>query len=460
MHPRVRCRESPMPDLLTALGVVEAGARLRDGRLTSETLTQSCLSRIEELGSVLNAFITVTADRALEEARDADREIAAGYDRGPLHGIPISLKDLLDQAGVRTTAGSRVLPDHPAERDAVVTARLRAAGAVLVGKTNLHEFAFGTTSEDSAFGPVRHPLDSSRSPGGSSGGSAVAVATGMSLASIGTDTGGSVRIPSAACGLVGLKPGTGEVPTDGVVPLSQSLDHVGPLTRSVADAAALFYVLARGAPRAPVPRRPDSLRLGRLSGYFEAQLESPVRAAYDAAIDRLAGAGVSVEPVSLPHAEEIPAIYLHIVLPEAAAWHAHTLDTCPDRYTPAVRMRLEMGRYLLAEDYLRAQAGRGVIRREVTTALADVDALVLPGLAIQPPVLGKDTCEIDGQPEPVRSLMLRLTQPFNLSGHPAIVLPCGSTAAGLPASLQLVGQHRGTTSLLDVAAGVETALRA
>ena len=341
--------------------------------------------------------------------------------------------------------------------DATVTARLKAAGAVLIGKTNLHEFAFGTTSEDSAFGAVRHPLDDSRSAGGSSGGSAVAVASGMSLASIGTDTGGSVRIPSAVCGLVGLKPVTGEVPTDGVVPLSRTLDHVGPIGRSVADVAAVFNVLTRTSMRPPTPVPASGLTLGRLGGYVEARLEAAVRAAYEQGIEHLRRAGATIVDRELPHADEIAAVYLHIVLPEASAYHAATLERCPERYTPAVRLRLEMGRYVLAEDYLRALAGRDVIRAGVDAALADVDALILPALPIVAPPLGADSVRIEGADEPVRTMMLRLTQPFNLSGHPALVLPVGQSPDGLPVGLQLVANR--TPRLLDVAAGVELALR-
>jgi len=246
--------------------VTELAPLIAAGRLLSEDLTRACLAEIEAHDRALKAFITVLGASAIAQARALDAEIAAGRCRGPLHGIPISLKDLIDQQGVPTTAASRVREGHVAGRDAPVTARLREAGAVLVGKTNLHEFAFGTTSDDTAFGAVRNPHDPSRSPGGSSGGSAVAVVTGMSVASIGTDTGGSIRIPSAACGTVGLKPTWGEVPCDGVVPLSPSLDHVGPLARSVAD-AWLIYLVLRGdstAARWPLPARRsiEGLRLG------------------------------------------------------------------------------------------------------------------------------------------------------------------------------------------------------
>jgi aspartyl-tRNA(Asn)/glutamyl-tRNA(Gln) amidotransferase subunit A len=439
------------------LDIVEAGHQLRAGRLSAEVLVEDCLANIAARNDELRAFITVTADSARAAARQADLELGARVDRGPLHGIPIAVKDLVDQSGTPTTSGSAVPPHAPAA-DAVVVERLRAAGAVLVGKTNLHEFAFGTTSEDSAFGAVRNPLDPSRSAGGSSGGSAAAIASGMALAALGTDTGGSVRIPSAACGLVGLKPGFGEVPVDGVVPLSTTLDHVGPLARTVTDAAALYGVLTRGGPRAL--KAPDLARLtfGRLTGYFEELLEAEVRSAYDAALAALGAAGARIVERTLPHAADVPAIYLHIVLPEAAAYHAATLERCPERYTPNVRLRLEMGRYILAEDYLRALAAQRVIRNEVDQALDGVDALVLPSLAIAAPPLGLDAVDFDRRREPVRAVMLRLTQGFNLSGHPAIALPCGSSRR-LPASLQLVGRHARTWALLDLAASVERRLR-
>jgi aspartyl-tRNA(Asn)/glutamyl-tRNA(Gln) amidotransferase subunit A len=440
-----------------ALDLVTAGRRLRSGELSSVALTESCLAQIAARNDDLHAFITVTSDSALAAAGDADRELRAGHDRGPLHGIPISLKDLIDVAGVPTTAASRVTGNRPAANDAVVTARLKAAGAVLIGKTNLHEFALGTTSEETAFGAVRNPHDVTRSAGGSSGGSAVSVVAGMSIATVGTDTGGSIRIPSAACGLVGFKPAFGEVPCDGVVPLSTTLDHVGPLARTVADAAALYHVLARSAPRSPVIRKPTTLRLGRLRGYFEARLDADVKAGYEAALESLAVAGVAFSDVTLPHAADIAAIYLGILLAEAAAYHAATLEKYPERYSSSVRIRLEMGRYILAEDYLRARRGQDVLRRDIDASLADVDALVLPGMAIVAPILGTETIAIDGTEEPVRAVMLRLTQPFNLSGHPAIVLPCPTTPGALPVSLQLVGTR--SMSLLDVAAGIEALLR-
>src|SRR3954447_17232317 len=241
--------------------IEEFGRQLRAGAITSEQVTEECLRRIDADNPRLNAFILVMADSARQQAREADRELAAGHDRGPLHGAPISIKDLLDIRGVPTTAASRVRDGHVAQRDAPAIAHLRQAGAVFVGKTNLHEFAFGTTNEDSAFGPARNPHDPSRSPGGSSGGSAASLAAGIGLATIGTDTGGSIRIPAAACGVVGLKPTLGEVSTDGVVPLSTTLDHVGPLTTSVADACIVYHaLLGDGVVTPPAPMPLSTLR--------------------------------------------------------------------------------------------------------------------------------------------------------------------------------------------------------
>ena len=325
--------------------LAELSRSLRARTITSEAVTDRCLARIAERDSSINAFITVLADEARAQARAADQEIAAGRYRGPLHGVPISLKDLIDLRGTPTTAASRVRRGHMSARDSVVAARLRTAGAVFVGKTNLHEFALGTTNEDSAYGPVHHPLDHSRSPGGSSGGSAAAILADMCYASIGSDTGGSIRIPSAACGLVGLKPALGEIPTDGVVPLSSTLDHIGPLCRSVEDAAILHQALGGVASPAPIQARERrGLRLAIPRPYFFALLDPDVAARFDESCERLTRAGVVLDDVAIAHAAEIATIYVHLALPEAAACHARTLESQPDDYTPNVRLRLEMGR--------------------------------------------------------------------------------------------------------------------
>jgi aspartyl-tRNA(Asn)/glutamyl-tRNA(Gln) amidotransferase subunit A len=439
--------------------ITELAPLVAAGHVSSEALTRACLKEIDAHDRALNAFVTVLGESAIAQARARDAEIAAGRCRGPLHGIPISLKDLIDQAGVPTTAASRVREGHVASGDAPVTARLRDAGAVLIGKTNLHEFAFGTTSDDSAFGPVRNPHDPSRSPGGSSGGSAVAVVTGMSVASIGTDTGGSIRIPSAACGAVGLKPAWGEVPCAGVVPLCESLDHVGPLARSVADAWLLYLVL-RGQPTSarwplPAPRPTKGLRLGVPRLYFHDVLDDDVRGRFAEALAWLRQAGAQTVDVAVPHASVVPPVYLHTSLAEATAYHADSLAATPERYTKNVRLRLEMGRYVLAEDYVRAQTARSVLRREVDAALEGCDALVLPTLPIPAPPIGVFTIEVAGATQPVRAMMLRLTQLFNLTGHPAISIPMGDTQTGLPCGLQLVGRLDDTEGLLATAAACE-----
>jgi len=441
------------------LTIAEFGRRLRAGETSSLEATEACLQAIDARNGALNAFIAVMADEARARAQQADEELAAGHDRGPLHGVPLSLKDLFDVRGAATTAGSRLRASDVARADASAVVHVRHAGAVIVGKTNLHEFAFGTTSEDSGFGAVRHPLDPRRSPGGSSGGSAVSVAAGMALGTLGTDTGGSIRIPSAACGLVGLKPTIDELATDGVVPLSRTLDHVGPLAQTVTDAWYLYQaLLGRPTARPLSPSPLAGLRVGVPHRYFCELLEPSIRASFDAAVESLQRAGARVSTVDIAHAGDIPAVYLLIVFAEAAAYHASTLEATPDLYTVPVRLRLEMARFVLGEDYLRALAGRDLLRREVDATLSWHDVLVLPTLPIVAPPLGATTLSIDDQPHAVRNLMLRLTQLFNITGHPAVTLPCGTSADGLPIGLQLVGRRHETNVLMHVALGVERTL--
>ncbi len=418
---------------------------------------EASLSSLAEHRSVTNAFIYADAQAARAAARTADEERRHGIDRGPLHGMPISVKDLIDVAGQLTTAASNVRKGQLATRDAKVVERLREAGAVIIGKTNLHEFALGTTSEESAFGAVRNPHDPSRSAGGSSGGSAAAVAAGMGQASIGTDTGGSIRIPAAACGVVGLKPSLGEVPTDGVVPLCPTFDHVGPIARSVEDAAAIWSVLAsRPLPRLDTQESP-TIRLGALGGYFTALLDGEVRAAFESATARLRTPAFTIEARTVAGSERIVETYVNISLPEAAHWHTPTLDTRASDYQPAVRERLLKGRTISAVDYLAARDARDGLRRAVDAAIEGCDALVLPTLPIVAPLLGATDVTMDnGERLPVRAAMLRLTQLFNITGHPAISLPIPSR--GLPVGLQLVGRRDRTEDLLAVAATVSRAV--
>lgn len=425
---------------------------IKHGQASPVALVERCLERIEAHRQG-NAFIQVFAERAIADARHAEAEIGAGRYRGPLHGIPVSVKDLVDVAGTPTTSGSAVPPRQPTV-DAPVVKRLREAGAILLGKTNLHEFAFGTTSDETAFGAVRHPRDPSRSAGGSSGGAAAALVDGMCFGSVGTDTGGSIRIPAAACGIVGLKPGLGELSCDGVVPLSTTLDHVGPMARTVADTTLLFQAM-KGSAVHSVEAAGGRLTFGVPRAYFCDRLDAGVRAAFERAVASLSSAGHAITEVAIAHAAWTPDVYLHIVLPEAKRYHTALLAQHGDLYSPGVRLRLEMGGYVLAEDYVRALGLREVLTRSVDAALDRADALLLPALAIPAPPIGAASVEVDGTALPVRAIMLKLTQLFNITGHPAIALPAGNGPDGLPRGLQLVG-HRGRTErLLEVAAAAE-----
>lgn len=438
--------------------IASASSRLDAGLTTAGELVDASLAAIDAHNGRTNAYVTVHADRARHAARAIDDERRRGVRRGPLHGIPISIKDLIDEAGIVTTAGSRVLVDRLPERDATVVGRLRDAGAIVIGRTNLHEFALGTTSDSSAFGPVRHPHDPGRSAGGSSGGSAAAVATGMGLASVGTDTGGSIRIPAAACGLVGIKPAHGDVPVDGVVPLSSSLDHVGPLAVTVQDAAWMLALLSGRRPWRVREIPASGVRLRRLRGDFEDPVSDEVREAFDRSMRALQAAGAVLTDGTIDGTAHIAAAYTRIVLAEAAAWHARYLDERPGDYTPIVRERLEHGRTVPAVDYLEAQAFRRTLRASVDRALEGVDALVLPTLPIVAPPLGAEVIVVGANATdvPVRAAMLKHTQPFNMTGHPAVTVP--APAPGLPVGIQLVAAADRTPRLLEIAAVCERLL--
>jgi len=432
-----------------ATGIPEnigTAARLLHTRaLRASDLIEACLARIDAHDTPLRAFITVDADGARAAAELADRELDAGRSRGPLHGVPIALKDLLDQRGLPTTAGSRSM-HVVAEHDAPSVAHLRAAGAVLVGKTNMHEFAMGTTSDDSGYGAARHPLALSRSPGGSSGGSAIAVVTDMCLGAIGSDTGGSIRIPAAACGLVGLKPAWGAVSLDGVVPLSPTLDCVGPLARTVDDAWHLLDGLT-GQQR-PLPDAPAlaMLRARVPRAFIDSAIAPEVHAVFTAALERLTQAGLHTSDVSLALADEIVPAYVAIVMTEALHFHAPRMTEHAEQYTPRVRSRLDGVAPPEPEVYQRALDVRRHLEAEVTSLVDDGAVLVLPALAIEPPPVGADAVRVGEAEMPVRAAMLRLTQPFNLSRHAALTLPCGTTPAGFPVGLQVVG--RSTTDVV------------
>jgi aspartyl-tRNA(Asn)/glutamyl-tRNA(Gln) amidotransferase subunit A len=445
-----------LPRLTT---IASAADQLRRGVSTAADLVEQCLAAVDSHGADTNAFIQLDAAAARAAARHADAERRRGVDRGLLHGVPISIKDLIDVEGLPTTCASRAMPATPAVSDAPIVTRLREAGAVLFGKTNLHEFALGTTSDESAWGPVRHPVDASRSAGGSSGGSAVAVATGMGLASVGTDTGGSIRIPASVCGVVGLKPTFGDIPLEGVVPLSVTLDHAGPLAQTVADAGCLWEVLAARPGDTRVSCEPRELRLGQLGGPFESEVQPEVHAAFERALETLRAAGVSVSTVPLAGLESIADAYVNLALPEAAAWHDAHIHGERSLYSPGVAARLDRGRAVGAVQYLAAQERRKRFSEAVSRALTAVHALVTPTLPMTAPPLLADEIEItpgESGTVSIRSAMLRCTQPFNMSRHPAISIPL--PVPGLPVGLQLVGAMEGTPALLAVAAACERVL--
>jgi aspartyl-tRNA(Asn)/glutamyl-tRNA(Gln) amidotransferase subunit A len=434
--------------------IVDVAPLLKKGDVSPVDLVKSCLEQIDARRE-LNAFITRLDNQALTEARQHEAEIRSGRYRGPLHGIPIAVKDLIDVAGTKTTSAS-ALPVVEATADAPVITALRAVGAIIIGKTNLHEFAFGTTSDETAFGPVRNPHDVSRSAGGSSGGSAAALATGMCFGALGTDTGGSIRIPSAVCGTVGLKPTLGEISCDRVVPLSTTMDHVGPMTRNVPDAVVMYEVLTGRTPLT-IHDSADRFTFGVPLAYFCDRLDDGARQGLNCARTALAKLGHTVRDVDVANAAWTPDAYLHIVLPEASAYHATWLEQSPALYSPGVRLRLEMGRYLLAEDYVRAMRLRTELTHAVDAALEGCDVLVLPAQPAAAPPVGATSVTVAGQQEPVRSMMLRLTQLFNITGHPSIALPVAHNVDHLPRGLQIVGRRGLTPRLLEIAMSVEKA---
>jgi aspartyl-tRNA(Asn)/glutamyl-tRNA(Gln) amidotransferase subunit A len=455
-----------MSDLLD-LSLSELSAQLRAGNVSPVEATTACLERIGERDGVLNSFLTVLAEPALAEARAREAELAEGRWRGPLHGVPIALKDLIHTAGVRTTSGSDVLREWVPDRDATVVRRLREAGAVLLGKLNMHEHAFGATSENPHFGPVRNPHDPERIAGGSSGGSAAAVAAGLCYGSLGSDTGGSIRCPAALCGIVGLKPTYGRVSRAGVLPLAWSLDHIGPMARTVTDAALMLEVIAGFDPadassgRRAVPpyaaRCEDAvrgLRVGLPREHFWRPAHPEVRAAALRAARVLEAEGAVVEEVSVPAMEFAQAAQSLTLCAEAAAYHRPQLTEHYARYGADVRMRLLQGLCISGTDYLDAQRARRAVRREFLDVLRTHDLLLTPAVPIPAPRVGEVSVEVDGISAPPLFYLVRNTFPFNLTGLPAVTVPCG-TVEGLPVGVQLAGRPWEETTLLRAARRIE-----
>jgi len=458
---------------LAFASIEEVGKLFRKRKLSPVELTRLLLARIERLNPKLNAYITVTAELALAQAKKAEAELFAprrrkGHrDRGPLHGIPISLKDNIYTSGVRTTAGSKILKDFIPQHDAPVVAQLKQAGAVLLGKTNMHEFAYGVTSNNPHFGPVHNPWDLARIPGGSSGGSAAAVAAGLCFGSIGTDTGGSIRIPSALCGTVGLKPTFGRVSVQDVIPLSPHLDCAGPLARTSADAAILLDpIFVRGKNERPFHRVSKSVslsgfRLGVPKDFFLQILSVEMESAFDQALRLFRKLGATLREVSIPLLHETEDAGNQIAWAEATHYHQQA-GWFPSRaadYGEDVRTRLEIGAKVPATAYLKALELRESFIGAFYAAMADakLDALVVPTTPVAAPLIGEEVTSVSGTDHPTRALLLRNNRPGNLAGLPAISLPCSPTPDGLPLGLQLIGSVTDDALLLQIARAFESA---
>lgn len=444
--------------------IAQAAAQLRRKSISPVELTQSALARVEKCNPRLNAFLTVTAEWALRDARAAEREIRRGKFRGPLHGIPITLKDNISTKGVRTTAGSKILRDFVPPESADVAKKLADAGAILLGKTNMHEFAYGITTENPHYGPARNPWDTERTPGGSSGGSAAALAAGIGFGSVGTDTGGSIRIPASLCGIAGIKPTFGLVSCKGIVPLAVTLDHAGPLARTVTDAAILLDAIcerkipARNFHRAlhasgKNNHRRAKLRLGWPRQYFFERVDPEVRAALENAAKHFEDLGVRIEEVSLPHIKDSVEPSTQIALAEALEYH-ETQGYFPARasdYGEDVRKRLEMGSAVRAVDYLKAQQVREAVRDDFRAAFQRVDAILAPATPIAAPKIGESSVTICGKVESVRGALVRMNRPANFTGFPATAIPCGFTRKGLPIGMALHGGQWSEDRILQIA---------
>lgn len=444
--------------------ISEFAPRLRRGEISPVEITRDCLARIEKLNPSLNAFITVMSESALVEARSAEAEIGRGEWRGALHGIPVALKDLIDTAGVRTTAASGLYKDRVPGEDAEVVQRLREAGAVIIGKNNLHECAYGGSSLISYFGEVHNPWDVGRIAGGSSGGSAAAVAAGLAYAAIGTDTAGSIREPAALCGCVGIKPTYGRVSGRGVIPLSLSLDHIGPLAATVEDAAIVLQAVAgydsRDITSVDVPvadyvsavrEGVKGIRVGVPRDYFFDDLDVDVAAAMEHALEGLQSLGAELKDVHL----DVPTDR-RLQMAEAYAFHAENVAKSPELYLPDTVRRIRAGEDASASEYIQRRREQDEARRNIRAAFEDVDVLVTPTIPMPAPAIADLKADPDAL-RPAELKLLRNTRPFNVWGLPAISVPCGFTQSGLPIGMQIAGPHWREDLVLQVAYAYERA---
>jgi len=464
---------TPRSDELTFLSIQDASALVRAKKISPVELTQACLGRIERLNPQLNAFITVTAESALAEARQAEAEIQKHRWRGALHGIPVALKDLVDTAGVRTTAGSELFKDRIPAEDAEVVRRLKAAGAVFLGKLNMHEFAYGGSSAISYFGPVRNPWNLAHCPGGSSGGSAASVAAHLCYGAIGSDTGGSIREPAAYCGIVGFKPTYGRVSTAGAIPLSWSLDHLGPMTRTTVDAALMLQVLAGYDPRdtssldtkvpdytAAMRSATSSLRIGIPRDFFFEGLDPDIQAAMEAALfvlKTLTGEQRDIAPLATNGTYgDVMDPYIAILQAEAYAYHQDYVAKTPELYQKPTIERILAGSKITTTTYVQSRRQMEQIRRAVSRGFDAVDLLITPTTPV-PPFEIADLQSDSTTTRPKELRMLHNTRPFDMFGAPTISVPCGITRSGLPIGMQITGPPGDEATVLRLAYAYEEA---
>ncbi len=458
------------PSEICYLVIARASELIANKQLSPVEVINAHLERVAQTDEKLNSFITLLADESLDAAREAEKSVLSGTYLGPLHGLPVGLKDLYYTKGIRTTIGSKILREFVPEYDAAVTAKFKQAGAIILGKLQMHEFALGGTSENPHDGPAHNPWDIECMTGGSSGGSGSAVASGQCMAALGSDTGGSIRIPASLCGIVGLKPTFGRVSRHGVYPLCWSLDTAGPMTRTVRDAALVLNAIAGHDGRDPsssnVPvedftaaldRGVEGIRVGIPKEYFFDVIDPEVRDPVFEASRVLQGLGASVDEVSIPALDHSFGISTTIMMAESAELHLEHLRTRADDIGADVRGRLELGAMLPAIDYIKAQRARSAFNMQVSQVLQKFDILLAPSTPISAPKLGQTSVMIEGKEESALFLLPRLTRSFNISGSPTISVPCGFTSSNMPIGVQLAGRLFDEATVLRVAHAYEQA---
>ncbi|MEE9146139.1 MAG: amidase [Candidatus Tectomicrobia bacterium] len=452
---------------LCQLTIWQLGDVIRTRQVSPVDATLAALERSEQLNERYNAFIAIWREEALQAAHEAEREIATGHYHGPLHGVPMALKDIFATRGHVVTNGSRIYADRVCDHDATVVARLRAAGAIFIGSLNLYQFACGTVMNPD-YGPVRNAWNAEHIAGGSSSGSGTAVAADMCYGTLGTDTGGSIRIPATLNGIVGLKPTYGRVSRHGIFPLSWSMDHAGPLAKDVRDAALIMNVIAGHDPNDPTTsnlRVPDftaaltgdinGIRVGMPQPYFFEALQASVQEAVMQAITQLTHLGARVEEKTINGLDQAPQVLWDLITADAGVVHEAHLSTHAEVLDPDVRQLGEQGLRLMASDYVKAQIAREAMKQDMMQALDNVDVLVTPTSPIVTPKLGDDQVDIDGSQVPMRPALRRFTLPFNLSGLPACTIPCGLSPDGLPIGLQIIGKPFDEATVLRLAHAYE-----